>query len=106
MKKGFFITLFVVLLGFLTACGTKGEASHDFDREYVKLTFTVTSGALTNEAQTGWTGGSRVEIEKTFKTNPGVVAIFSYDALDMLDSVGLEHTSIVDLGVPKSNLPA
>ena len=105
MKKVFFVTLFIVLLGFLTACGTKDEVSHDFDREDVKLTFTVTSGALTNEAQTGWTGGSRVEIEKTFKTNPGVVAIFSYDALDMLDSVGLEHTSIVDLGVPKSNLP-
>lgn len=106
MKKFILIALLSVTLGVLSACGTKGDITNDFKREDVTLTYTVTSGALTNEAQTGWTGGSRIEIEETFKTNPVVVAIFSYDALDMLDTVGIENTSIIDLGIPKANVPA
>lgn len=106
MKKFILIALLSVTLGVLSACGTKGDITNDFKREDVTLTYTVTSGALTNEAQTGWTGGSRIEIEETFKTNPAVVAIFSYDALDMLDTVGIENTSIIDLGIPKANVPA
>ena len=105
MKKFLYIALIFATLSILSACGTKDEVTNDFEQNDVTLTYTVTSGALTNEAQTGWTGGSRIEIEETMKTNPAVVAIFSYDALDMLDTVGIENTSIIDLGVPKSNIP-
>lgn len=93
------------LIGVLAACTAQDNPTNTFEREEVVLTFKVTSGALTNEAQTGWTGGSRVDVTKVFKTNPGAVAIFAYDVLDILDTVGFEHTSIVELGVPKNNLP-
>lgn len=105
MKKVSFIAILMIVSIILIACGTKGAVDHTFEREDVELTFTVTSGALTNEAQTGWTGGTRTTITKTFKTNPASVAIFAYDMLDMLDTVGLDQTSIQRLGIPKSNVP-
>lgn len=105
MKKMISVLAFVMLLGVLVACAQENTPTNLYEREDVTLTFSVTSGAQTNEAQTGWTGGSRVEVTKTFKTNPGVVAIFAYDALDILDTVGIDQTSIVELGVPKNNLP-
>lgn len=40
------------------------------------------------------------------KTNPSRVAIFNYDILDILDTVGLDAAGIDLLGVPQANLPA
>ena len=105
MKKIVVLLVIIGLIGSLAACGGKEEVTNPFERETISLTLTVTTGALTNEAQTSWTGGTRTEVTKSFKTNPAVVAIFSYDALDMLDYVGLENTSIIELGIPKSNVP-
>lgn len=105
MKKGLFMIVLMALSSLIYACGTKEEVISDYVREDVEITHTVTSGALTNEAQTGWTGGSRVQVTQTFKTNPAVVAIFAYDVLDILDTVGIAQTSIMDLGIPKSNVP-
>lgn len=106
MKKGLFILTLLSLSSLIYGCGNKSEIINNYEREDVSITHTVTSGALTNEAQTGWTGGTRVDITETFKTNPAVVAIFAYDILDILDAVGIENTSIVDLGIPKSNVPS
>jgi iron complex transport system substrate-binding protein len=106
MKKVLFLLTCIGLVSGLVACQSREDNTNPMDREDVSLTFSVTSGALQNEAQTSWTGGTRTEVTKTFKTNPATVAIFAYDALDMLDSVGLENTSILSLGIPKSNVPA
>ena len=105
MKKIHLMIVLIFTTFILFACGKQEGVENKFEREDVTLSYTVTSGALTNEQQTGWTGGTRQEVTTTFKTNPGVVAIFSYDILDILDTVGIEKTSIVHLGVPKSNLP-
>lgn len=105
MKKGLYVLVLMALLSLLVACGDQGEVTGDFVREDVSITHTVTSGALTNEAQTGWTGGSRTEVTETFKTNPASVAIFAYDVLDIIDTVGMDQTSIKLLGIPKSNIP-
>lgn len=105
MKKIMYIVLLFSMMFGLSACGNLGNISGDYEREDVELTFFVTSGAQKNEQNTGWTGGSRTQVTKTFKTNPAVVAIFSYDALDILDYVGIENTSIKRLGLPKANIP-
>lgn len=105
MKKGLFVLVLLALSSLIYACGSKEEVTNNDIRENVSITHTVTSGALTNEAQTGWTGGTRVEVTETFKTNPAVVAIFAFDVLDILDTVGIDNTSILDLGIPKSNVP-
>lgn len=106
MKKVIYVFIIVSMILGLTACGSLGSVAGDFEREDVSLTFYVTSGAQKNEQNTGWVGGNRSEVTKTFKTNPAVVAIFSFDALDMLDYVGIEETSIKRLGLPKASLPA
>lgn len=40
------------------------------------------------------------------KTNPSRVALFNYDILDILDTVGIEAAGIDLLGLPQANLPA
>lgn len=43
---------------------------------------------------------------RVMKSNPSRVAIFSFDILDILDTVGLAQAGIDALGMPKANLPA
>ncbi|MDY0074621.1 MAG: ABC transporter substrate-binding protein [Acholeplasmataceae bacterium] len=105
MKKIHILVFIIALLSVLGACSKLDETENEFEREEVTLTFDVTSGALANETNSGWTGGTRVSVTKTFKTNPKAVAIFAYDALDMIDAVGYDKTSIKELGVPKNNIP-
>jgi iron complex transport system substrate-binding protein len=101
----------IVLLGLsvlLVSC-TKGQdklTDLEFEREDVTLSIEVTTGALENTGGNGWVEGVKETKNVTFKTNPRSVAIFSYDALDILDYVGLEKTSIQYLGLVKgSSIP-
>lgn len=107
MKKGLFIIVMVLSMISLVACGSKDNERTDtgLDREDVDITMTITTGGSLDEGTGRFAGGTRQEVTKTFKTNPRVVAIFSYDALDILDYVGIENTSITHLGMPKNNLP-
>lgn len=96
------------LIGFsllLAAC-SKGQdklTDLEYEREEVILTVEVTTGALENTGGNGWVEGVKETREITFKTNPRSVAIFTYDALDILDYVGLEKTSIQYLGLVKGS---
>ncbi|MFA5525690.1 MAG: hypothetical protein WC992_02590, partial [Acholeplasmataceae bacterium] len=78
MKKIHILVFIIALLSVLGACSKLDETENEFEREEVTLTFDVTSGALANETNSGWTGGTRVSVTKTFKTNPKAVAIFAY----------------------------
>ncbi len=42
---------------------------------------------------------------REFKSNPSRVAIFSYDMLDILDTVGIAPAGIDALGMPMANMP-
>ncbi len=108
MKKLLMAMATLVLTLTLVACGTASNDTDTTDRNEVSITHTVTTGGVTNEAGTSWdsTNATKQEVTETFLTNPARVAIFSYDALDILDVVGLENTSIQMLGVVKSNLPS
>lgn len=109
MKK--VLLLFVVVLtgALLVACQKNTvDGDSDFTRDEVSITQTILTGADLAESGTSYdtTGLNRVEVTQTFLTNPSKVAIFSYDALDILDAVGIEDTSIQMLGVVKNNLPS
>jgi len=106
MKKIMNFSLIMIALIALSACTNKNELVNGTEeRHEVSVSFNVTSGANQNETGNGWTGGSVQEVTKTFLTNPSRVAIFSYDALDIIDFAGIEKTSIKMLGFPKNNLP-
>ncbi len=107
MKKlSLMISAFILGI-ILVGCGTQGTTD-DIERLEVSITHTITTGSIQNEAGTSWdrTNASTEEVTETFLTNPSRVAIFSYDALDILNVVGLDQTSIQRLGVVKGNLPA
>lgn len=106
MKKISLIGLLSFLIMLLNACKTQNPiVDNPFERVDVELQFSITSGGAIDEAGTRFVGGSRQNVTKTFQTNPSRVAVFSYDALDMLDYVGIDETSIQMIGFPKSNLP-
>lgn len=108
MKK-IILTLSVIVLALvLVACGTQSNNTDDSNRVEVSVTHVVTTGGVTAEDGTYFDSSNATsqEVTETFLTNPTRVAIFSYDALDMLDVVGLNNTSIKNLGVVKSNLPS
>jgi len=108
MKKIYMIFSIMILSVALVACGETQNIDDNTDRTEVSITHTVTTGSVQNDAGTSWdsTNASKTEVTETFLTNPSRVAIFSYDALDMLSVVGLNYTSIESLGVVKSNLPS
>jgi iron complex transport system substrate-binding protein len=107
MRKLLLLILIVLSIFTLTACQNEqeGENTKDFEREEVSITQEITTGANINQTQDGFEGGQKQEVTSTFLSNPKHVAIFSYDALDILNYVGLENTSIEMLGLPKSNIP-
>lgn len=43
---------------------------------------------------------------RVMKSNPSRVAIFSFDVLDILDTVGVDQAGIDQLAMPKANMPA
>lgn len=108
MKKIYILLVITVSIFALTACTSKEGLTQDkdFERLEVEITHTITTGAQINETQDGFEGGQTQTVTQTFLSNPKAVAIFSFDALDILDFVGLDETSITMLGIPKSNLPA
>jgi iron complex transport system substrate-binding protein len=87
---------------FLTACsnGQTKLTDNNFDREEVTLSVQITTGAV-EDTNGRWVDGTKQEVDVTFKTNPRAVAIFTYDALDILDHVGLDKTSIQYIGLVK-----
>lgn len=109
MKK-FMMIMVIVSLSFIVVGCSKdaNEADSTFEREAVMVTHSILTGATLSEEGTSYdtTGMSYQEVTEEFLTNPTRVAIFSYDALDILDAVGIENTSISMLGVVKSNLPS
>jgi iron complex transport system substrate-binding protein len=108
MKKIYLAMTMIALSVVLFACGTQTNETGSTERTEVSITHTVITGAVESEAGGSFdtSGLEAQEITETFLTNPTRVAIFSYDALDMLDVVGIESTSIQMLGVVKSNLPS
>ena len=79
-------TLFILFIAFsLSACSTSPKIDID-TRDLV----TISDAISTREV----------------KTNPSRVALFNYDILDILDTVGLDAASIDLLGLPQANLPA
>ncbi|QWB96473.1 ABC transporter substrate-binding protein [Mycoplasmatota bacterium] len=108
MKKIYLAITMIALSAILFACGTQTNETDDTQRVEVSVTHTITTGALESETGTSFdtTGATSQEVTETFLTNPTRVAIFSYDALDILDVIGLDLTSIQMLGVVKSNLPS
>ncbi len=108
MKKGFIMIMTVVISFTLLGCTSiPNNDDNTFIREEVSITHSVLSGAELGESGTSYdtTGLNRQEITETFLTNPSRVAIFSYDALDMLDYVGIDETSISLLGIVQTNIP-
>ena len=108
MKKILMTLSIITLAVLLVACGTESNYTDDENRDEVEITHVVTTGAVENEEGTSfdYTNSEEKEVTETFLTNPSRVAIFSYDALDMLDVVGIDNTSITKIGVVKSNLPS
>jgi len=108
MKKVLMTLSIITLAILLVACGTESNYTDDENRDEVEITHVVSTGGVENEAGTSYNGGNieTKEVTEIFLTNPSRVAIFSYDALDMLDVVGIENTSISKIGVVKSNLPS
>ncbi len=108
MKK-LLLYMMMLTIGFtLIACGNEGvEKDLTYERNDISITHEIITGAELAEGGTNYdtTGLTRTEVTQTFSTNPTRVAIYSYDALDMLSYVGLDQTSINMLGVAKSNLP-
>lgn len=97
-------TMFFVIL--LSSCFKEEPLNNGtHERREVTITQTITTGAKINDGQTAYEGGNKQLVEQTFLSNPSSVAIFAYDALDILDYVGLDKTSITILGIPKSNIP-
>ncbi len=109
MKK-LLVTFIVATFTFmLVACNTlRDENPSNLEREEVSITQSILTGADLAESGTSYdtSGLTRTEVTQTFLTNPTRVAIYSYDALDILDYVGLDDTSIEMLGVVKNNLPS
>lgn len=76
------------------------------------LSFLLILGACAAEApQKDLSVSEEVEITdsrgtRTVSSNPKRVAIFGYDTLDTLDTVGIEAAGIEALGLPLSSLPA
>ena len=109
MKKLIYMLVLSFSVIYLTACGN-GQTKltdNEFIREEITLSVSVTTGAVENTGGNGWVQGVKQTLDLTFKTNPRAVAIFSYDALDILDFVGLENTSIQYLGLIKgATIPA
>ena len=106
MKKTIIIMMLLVSIITLSACNQEDiENGQTFDREEVSITQHITTGANVNDTNDRFEGGEVQEVTQTFLTNPQSVAIFSFDALDILNYVGIEQTSINLLGVPKSNIP-
>ena len=103
MKKLTYMVVASFVLLFLIACG-QGQTrltDNEFEREEITLSVQITTGAIENTGGNGWIQGAKQTLDMTFKTNPRAVAIFSYDALDILDYVGIENTSIQYLGLIK-----
>lgn len=92
MKKTVYLIPLVGML--LSSCGTIDGTSHDFIREQVNITHTITID------------GVKTSITEAFTTNPSRVATFNFGVLDMLDTLGFEHLSISSLGLPKASVPA
>ncbi|MCD4826575.1 MAG: ABC transporter substrate-binding protein [Acholeplasmataceae bacterium] len=106
MKKVSILVLLGIILIGIQACSKKEEeGTKSYARDEVTITQNITTGSQLNEGNTAFEGGSIQTVEQTFLTNPSSVAIFSYDALDILDFIGLENTSISTLGIAKSSLP-
>lgn len=92
MKKTIYLLPIIVMM--LGACaGTLPSTSNDFEREQVDITHQVTID------------GVATTLTESFTTNPSRVATFNFGVLDMLDTVGLEQTSIRSLGLPKASVP-
>ena len=92
MKKTVYLIPLVGML--LSSCGTIENTSHDFIREQVNITHTITID------------GVKTSITEAFTTNPSRVATFNFGVLDMFDTLGFEHLSISSLGLPKASVPA
>lgn len=106
MKKiGIIILLGILLIGIQACNKIEDDETKSYDRNEVIISQNITTGAQLNEGNTAFEGGTIQTVEQTFLTNPSSVAIFSYDALDILDFIGLENTSISMLGIAKSSLP-
>jgi iron complex transport system substrate-binding protein len=103
MKKLTYTILLIIIATTLVACNNGNEKlnDNDFEREDVMLSVQITAGAVENTNGNGWVDGVKQTVDLTFKTNPRAVAIFTYDALDILDYAGLEKTSIQYLGLVK-----
>lgn len=108
MKKILMTLSMIALALVLVACGTQSNQTDDSNRVEVSITQVVTTGGVLSDDGTSFdrTNTETQEVTETFLTNPQSVAIFTYDALDMLDVVGIENTSIKNIGVVKSNLPS
>lgn len=89
LERGYMKTLkslFILFIALsLSACATTPKVDLE-TREVVSITDAIST--------------------REVKTNPSRVAIFNYDILDILDTVGLEAAGIDLLGVPQANLPA
>lgn len=106
MKKFFHFILAVIVIVTLTACLNIEEPDDSgFTREDVQITQTVNVGGVQDEASGRWSDATEQTVTETFKTNPRYVALFNFDILDMLNVAGIDQTSIVKLGFPKSNIP-
>lgn len=106
MKKINILLVITLIIILLNGCFKDEKLNNEtHERNEVTITQTITTGAKINDGQTAYEGGNKQLVEQTFLSNPSSVAIFAYDALDILDYVGLDKTSITILGIPKSNIP-
>lgn len=103
MKKFMAIAIALFASFILVACNVDEKSKEN--QETVEITQTVTMGGVNPKGTNGWQDGTEQEVTQTFKVNPESVAVFNFDVIDMLFTVGIEKTSIEYIAYPFSNIP-